>query len=75
MKKVKINAQLMKDVMSICNSIYRMNACSPRGYLFNPTSDRHEIEVGMFCDRDDEINPEQWVYYYDFKTETVYKID
>lgn len=47
-----------EDARAVCGSIYRMNAQSAIGYLFNPTEDGKAVATGMFCHRLSEINPD-----------------
>ena len=51
---------LKKDVRNQAGSIYSLNAPYAIGYLFTVTKDGREVNTGMFANRTDEINPEQW---------------
>lgn len=73
LKKVKLNREVRKDVHGVIKSIYRLNAKSAVGYLFNINFANTEVAVGMFCHSESEINDE-WEYYYDFKTKTFYQV-
>lgn len=63
---INICDSLKEDALSVCNSIYKMNAKHSLGYLFNPTDDGKKVSTGMFCDSLTEINIKQWTYYIDF---------
>lgn len=59
---------LKKDALSVCGGLYRMNATTAIGYLFNPTMDEKEVNIGMFCHHTNEIDKYQWTYFYSFET-------
>ena len=64
--KIRLNKALLKDVLGITQSIYRLNAPYAVGYGFNPTSNRRAIACGMFLDESDDATA--WEYYFDLKT-------
>lgn len=72
MKQVVISKSLKEDALSVCNSIYRLNASSAIGYLFNPTVDGDKVYAGMFCHNINEMN--QWTFFIDFKNYNVFEI-
>ena len=62
-----IPESVKKDALAQCGSIYSMNAPYSIGYLFTIHSDRRQVGSGMYCHRVDEIDPDRWDGYYDFK--------
>ena len=75
LKRVDLKISLKKDVLSICGGLYSMNAPGAIGYLFNENETSKEVAAGMFCDFEDEINKDEWTYYYEYKTKTFYEIN
>ena len=63
-----MKTSLKKDALSVCGGLYRMNATTAIGYLFNPTMDEKEVSTGMFCHNEREINEDEWTYFYCFET-------
>ena len=64
-----ISHSLLKDVRSVVNGIYHMNAHHSIGYAFDASADGQSIAQGMFIDSMDEVQGYQ--YYMDFKTEEI----
>lgn len=65
---------LKKDVMEQVGSIYRMNAPHAIGYLFTVTTDGNKISHGMFAHSNDDINSEEWDYFFSFKKKIFRKL-
>jgi hypothetical protein len=56
---------LRKEAKAIGNGFYSINAPGRIGYLFNPSFDGKTISNGMFCNRKEEINKDEWTYFMD----------
>ena len=74
MLTAKISKKLQTDALSVCGSIYRMNAPGAIGYVFNATDNRREVCSGMFVNFPCEIDAHYWTYYFEFKTKKFFKI-
>ncbi len=66
--------KLKNDALDVCGGLYSANAPHAIGYLFCQHATRHDVAIGMFCHNRGEINPDEWDWFYDFKTEKFYKI-
>jgi hypothetical protein len=72
--KTTIKAKAAGDVWSVCKSLYRLNAPHRIGYLFNLAADEKSVWRGMFCDSEQEIDPERWDYFFNTTDQQVYRI-
>jgi hypothetical protein len=61
-----MNYKLKKDVLSVINSIYRMNAPNAIGYRFFPNEEEDKIAVGMFIHDLRELSGLEDGYYVPF---------
>lgn len=66
MKEKTMKSILLRDVVNTTTSIYSWNAPHAIGYLFNPNKQGNEIAKGMYCDRPNEIDHNQWAYFVAF---------
>ena len=73
MLTTKISKKLQSDALSVCGSIFRMNAPHAIGYVFN-SQDKKEVWEGMFVTQQHEIDAAKWTYYFEFKTGKFFKI-
>ena len=71
--KNTLNRTILKQIDQTINSIFKYNAPSSMGYLFNTDEIGKDIDRGMFCDGAREIN-NSWEYFYRFLDGCIYKI-
>ena len=72
---VDVTDALHINVMSIVGGLYAMNASKAIGYLFIRSELGYNVVKGMFCHLEREIDPDQWSFYYDYKTKKYYRLD
>jgi len=73
MKEINVSDGLKASVKEVVGGLYSMNAARAIGYLF--CSNGYSISMGMFCHLEREIDPDQWSYYFDYKTKKYYRLD
>lgn len=75
LKERFVNEKLNQDVKNQIGSIYGMfNGSSAIGYLFTVVESGKEILTGMFCNRLNEIDLNQWDYIADTETGMIFKL-
>jgi hypothetical protein len=73
-KEKEINISLKNDVLNTIGNIYKINAPYAIGYLFYPDDTGKKVYRGMYCNFESEIDHNKWDYYYDFKSQKIYKL-
>ncbi len=74
-----ISFSVLKDAIGVAGSVYRLNATSAVGYLFNPNMTGKAVSTGTFYhnspyDRE-EFDAKRWTGYIDFATKTLKDLD
>ena len=72
--KTDINKYLKKDVEGVIGSLHRLNARTAIGYSFYPTGNHRSIYRGSYTHYLSDLATEVDDFYFDFETESFYKI-
>lgn len=65
-----INKAALKDALSVCDGIHRMNASSAIGYAFNISKDRKRVYCGEYV-HTGEIIKQRYEYFISFERKEI----